>query len=441
MWDVAVVKYEKAHESLRNAVDLAGGLNDLSPASKVLIKPNIVIWYEGIDFPKYGVLTTSRLIEDMVKLLKDKGVNDITIAEGGLSVQKEQKVSMIEQAAKGLGLDVLKDRYGVKIIDILKSPFTDVTKDNVTLSISSEVIEADYVINMPVLKTHSQSMVSLGMKNLKGTLNIASRKLCHNVDASMDLHYHLVKLLDMISPNLTVIDGIYSNERGPMFTGRAHRANIIVVSKDTLSADITGSRILGIYPGDVPHIAMAVKAKKRSTDLKDIVIKGNVDIKTALKPHKWSFEQSELNELPLFFERAGVKGITYHPVDTTLCTYCGLFIGDINLGIFMAKNTDKYFDDIEILYGKIQKPSPNHKHTLLVGKCQVKLNSENPLINHCVKIPGCPAKKKDIIKTFEELSIELPDNFLKWLEKSPETLHMKKYRNNPAFEPAFYKIE
>lgn len=441
MWDVAVVRYKKPFESLGNAVDLAGGLNDLSPSSKVLIKPNIVIWHGEVDFPKYGVLTTSRLIEDMTRLLRDKGISDITIAEGGLSTPRGKQYSMIEQAAKGLGLNVLKDRYGVKIIDIMKGRFTKVTKDSVTLSISNEVFEADYVINLPVLKTHTQAMVSLGIKNLKGTLNITSRKLCHNVDTLTDLHYHLVKLLDMISPNLTVIDGIYSNERGPMFTGRAHRANILVVSKDTLSADIVGSKILGVNPERVPYLSMAAKVKQRSTDLKDINIKGNVDIRTALKPHKWSFEQSEMNEIPLFFERAGIRGITFHPVDTTLCTYCALFIGNITLGILMAENPDKTFDDIEILYGKIQQPTPNHKHTLLLGNCQIKLNGKDPLINHCVKIPGCPAKRKDLLRAFRELEISLPDNFFESLERSPETIYMKKYINNPEFDPDFFMIK
>jgi len=57
-----------------------------------------------------------------------------------------------------------------------------------------------------------------------------------------------------------------------------------------------------------------------------------------------------------------------------------------------------------------------------------------------VTIPGCPANKKDFLKAFKELSIELPDNFMEWIEKSPEILHMKKYANDHAFEPAFYNI-
>ena len=107
----------------------------------------------------------------------------------------------------------------------------------------------------------------------------------------------------------------------------------------------------------------------------------------------------------------------------------------------MAKNKDKASDDIEILHGKVQKPTSSHNHTLLVGQCQVHLNSESPLINHCVKIPGCPPKTKDFLEAFKELRIELPDNFMEWIEKSPELLHMMKYENRPEFDPSFYVIK
>jgi len=440
-YDVAVVRYEKPFESLKKAVDLAGGLADLPSGAKVVIKPNIVVWYEGVNFPKYGVLTTSRMIEDLTRLLKERGIDDITIAEGPLYPEKKPKYSLMQQAAKGMGLDVLKERYGVKIVDIMRGSFTRVTQDDVKLSISNYVLDADYVINMPVLKTHSQAVVSLGMKNLKGVLNVASRKKFHNVDPNRDLHYHIFKLVEAVKPSFTIIDGIYSIERGPLLTGRAHRSNIIIAAKDTVSADLVGSSILGIDPETVPHISMAAKSKNRPTDLSDIDIKGNVDIKTALKPHKWQFEQNEHNTRPLYMEKAGVKGLYYHQVDTTLCTYCAELIGQINLGIIMATNKDKGFDDVELLYGKLQKPTPGHKHTILVGQCQVKLNEKNPLINHCIKIPGCPARKEDFLKAFQEADIELPEGFAEWLEKSPELVFAKRYANDPDFDPTFYEIQ
>ena len=99
VYDVAVVRYERPFESLKKAVDLVGGIEGISPDSKVVIKPNYVMWLEGMDFPKYGVLTTARLIEDIVVLLKEHGVKNISIVEGPTETGT---VSLFHLAVKGM---------------------------------------------------------------------------------------------------------------------------------------------------------------------------------------------------------------------------------------------------------------------------------------------------------------------------------------------------
>lgn len=439
MFDVSVVKYEKPMESMKKAIELAGGIEKLAPDSKVVLKPNLVVWHEGVNFPKYAVLTTSRMMEDMVIFLSDQGVKDISIVEGCVEFEKDPKHSMLGQAAKGLGYDVLTKRYGVKIVDVMKSPNTLVAIDDIELNVCTAALEADYLINMPVLKTHSQCITSLGIKNLKGLINIASRKVCHNANRETDLAYYVSKFIKMVPVNFTLIDGIYTSDRGPSYNGRARRSDMIVASKDMLSADLVGTRLLGFDPATVPYLSRAASDANRPTDLSDIQVKGGIDITTALKPHKYDFEQEESADMPDWMIRAGITGLKVPKQDTTICTYCAFFINHVFMGIAMAKN--KVFDDIEILDGKIQMPTPGHKHTLLVGKCQVKLNKDNPVINHCVKIPGCPAKKKDLMKAFKELNIEPADGFENWMDKVPEIVHMKKYEGKPEFDPSFYLIK
>lgn len=439
MYDVAVVKYEKPLESLRKAVELAGGLGALSQDWKVLVKPNLCVWHDAVYFPKYGVLTTARLIEDTVILLKEHGARHIAIAEGVVEIENRRE-STLQRAAKGMGLDVLAQRYDVKVVDALRGSFAKVTAGGVTFSVSRDAVDADYVIDMAVLKTHSQAMVSLGIKNLKGLLNIPSRKKCHTPVGDRDLDYHLARLPDVLSPSLTIIDGIYTLERGPSYTGRAHRSNIILASKDVISADKVGAAILGIAPQTVPYLALAAKSAGRSTDLSDVELKGEVAVETLLEPHAWEFEQNESGDLPLFFERAGIRGLRYPQADKTMCTYCADFINYVIWGILMAKNRDKPFDDIEMLHGRIHEPLGGHKHTVLIGQCQVKKNGQNPLINHCVKIKGCPPSKADLIEAYADVGIDLPDDFIERMEKMSETF-MGRYEGRPDFEDAFYRIQ
>jgi len=87
---VSIVRYEKPLESVRKAVELSKGLDHLPSGAKVYLKPNIVFWTTAVPFPKWGVITTSRIIEDMVVLLKEHGVDDITIGEGMVTARRSR---------------------------------------------------------------------------------------------------------------------------------------------------------------------------------------------------------------------------------------------------------------------------------------------------------------------------------------------------------------
>ena len=434
MYDVAVVKYKEGLQSLKKAVDLVDGLQGFSGASKVVIKPNILVWLEASDFPKYGVLTTARLIEEMVVLLKEHGVRDISLLEGPSD-------GTFRQAATGMGLNLLAERHDVHLIDVFEDSFVKITVGDVTLAVSKTVLDADHIINMPVMKTHSQAMVSLGMKNLKGVLNVASRQRCHSASPSSDLNYHLGKLTEMLRPSLTIIDGIYTLERGPHYSGDAHRTDIIVASKDLISGDKVGAAILGIPPQTVPHIALAAQNSGRPPDLSDIHILGDTALEAVSRPHQWEQPWSETGDMPLPLAFAGVRGVTWRKIDNTICTHCASFLPRyIGAGIVLAKNKDKLLDDIEILSGKTRDPEGGHKHTLLVGQCQVKRNGSNTLINHCVKIGGCPPSEEDFFEAYKALGIDLPDNFRELVQKMPEIFYLPKYTGKPEFQDEFFRI-
>ncbi|MFN3534099.1 MAG: DUF362 domain-containing protein, partial [Desulfatiglandales bacterium] len=79
---VAVVRFTKPRESVRDVIEMAGGIGKIDPGLRVFIKPNIVFWTKETDFPKWGVITTSRVVEDVVVYLKEVGIQRIIIGEG-----------------------------------------------------------------------------------------------------------------------------------------------------------------------------------------------------------------------------------------------------------------------------------------------------------------------------------------------------------------------
>jgi uncharacterized protein (DUF362 family) len=438
MYKVGLVNYTTPYESLKRAIDLAGGIKGISENSKVFIKPNFVVWFDGVPFPKYGVLTTARIIEDLVILLNEHGITNLTLIEG-IAKTDENSKSLLNLATKAMGLDGLSKKYGLKIIDVHDSDFTDIEVDDITLSVNSDILEADHIINMAVLKTHIQCKVSLGIKNLKGLINIKSRKKCHSPDQEMNLDYHVSKFAKMLSPSLNIIDGIYSLEYGPTIYGRACRSNLIIASNDLISSDKVGATLLGYPPEKVPHISLAMSSQKRVADLTDLNILGDVAVDEAIKPLKYIQEHRETEDMPQLFEVFGVKGIRLPEVDSTLCTYCVPFFAFATVGIVMSQGESKVFDDIEILSGIKLKLSGKHKHTLLLGQCQVKLNKKSPKIKDCVMVKGCPPRKDEFIDAFAKLGIKLPDNPIEWMNNLP-SFFMAQCNDKPEFEESFYKI-
>ena len=75
---ISLVQYAGSPGSLREAVELCSGLEKLERNTRVLIKPNLITWDDQFKIAPFGVFTTTRLVEDMVIMLKDHGCREIS---------------------------------------------------------------------------------------------------------------------------------------------------------------------------------------------------------------------------------------------------------------------------------------------------------------------------------------------------------------------------
>lgn len=434
---VAIVPYEKPGESVRKAVELSRGLDHLPKGARVIIKPNIVFWTRATVFPKWGIITTSRVVEDMVILLKERGIDDISICEGTVIKDPEDRETQ-HHAFETLGYGALKKRYGVTSLSVLERPFEKVDLgDGVHLKFNTDIIHSDFVVNLPVLKTHSQAVVSLGIKNLKGTIDIPSRKKCHNADPDKDLNFWISKLADKMPPMFTLLDGIFTNEQGPNIDGVMHRSNLLIASTDVLSADMVGARVLGHDPSHIPHLVLAADNRKRPTDLSDVDVAG-ASIESVAKYHEYTFPYTEDNSLPIGFEEMGVRGLSYPKYDLTMCTYCSGLTGTVLSSVARAWK-GKPFDDVEILTGKVMTPSAGKKKTILIGKCMVQKNKDHPNIKEMLAIKGCPPQAKGIVKALKDAGIEIDPYALENMDMVPG-FYVKRYQGKPEFDASLFTI-
>lgn len=435
---VAIVRYDKPLESVRKAVDLSGGLDHLPSKAKVFVKPNIVFWTRLGPFPKWGVITTSRVINDMILLLKERGIDDISIGEGTV-VYNPKDYETAAHAFETLGYNSLKKRYGVKCINVFERPFEKVDLGGgVTLAFNTDILHSDFVVNVPVLKTHAQTVVTLGIKNIKGMIDVTSRKKCHSADPEKDLHYMVSKLAHKIPPSFTILDGIYTNERGPSFDGRIRRSNILVASGDVLSADKVGATILGYKPSQVPHLVYAAKDLGRTVDLSDLKIVGErvEDVAMSLEH---TFAYSEGGVLPAPMEKLGIRGLAYPKFDLSLCTYCSGLTGVVLTAIARAWKGQPW-DDVEILTGKMMQPTPGRKHTILLGKCMYEANKDNPDIKNKIAVKTCPPAPEAVVKALHQAGIEVDPAILTSRDKVVGA-YMKRFEGKPEFDESFFTIE
>jgi len=426
---VSLIKYKSSPHSLARALKESNAFEKLSPSGRVLIKPNLVGWDPVYPIAPYGVYTTSRLVEDMVILLKEYGVKDITIGEGstrragGKKANELQGTSLIFSA---LGYGYLKDTYGVRLVDLLSEPFEEFDFGEHSLHISKVALEADFVINMPVLKTHNQTKLSLGLKNLKGCIDLRSRRTCHNESIPLDLFCSL--FVEAIRPSLTVLDGIFGLERGPYYLGTAHRMNAVIVSQDPLAVDVLGAIIAGFDPGSVEHIALYAMRNNRSLDLSSFALRGSHPDEFK-RPLEYDFTWRQDNTGPKNWDRLGVSGISIPKYDQTICTGCSGMYNPL-LMLLTSAFKGKPFKGIEVLTGKKMTPSPGFNKTVLFGNCMIRKNRKHSNIKEVVYVKGCPVTMEEIIRALEAMGIQ-PD--IKFFARFRESL-VKRYDGNPDFD-------
>jgi len=267
-----------------------------------------------------------------------------------------------------------------------------------------------------------------------------SRKRSHNADPVKDLHFHVARLADKLPPIFTLIDGIYTLEKGPGFDGRMRRSNLLVASANILSADMVGAKLLGYEAADVPYLVHAAKNKNRPIDLSDISVLGE-DVQSAASFHQYDFQYTidDTCCLPVPLAKQGLKGIHYRKFDSTLCTYCSQITGLVLTAIRYAWKGEPW-DDIEVLNGKIMQATPGMKKTILLGKCMYQLHKNNPDIQEMIAIKGCPPKTDDIIKALHQAGIEADPASFGNIDQLPG-FFMSRYADKPEFDESFFRIE
>nr|HID59687.1 DUF362 domain-containing protein [Desulfobacterales bacterium] len=259
------------------------------------------------------------------------------------------------------------------------------------MEIGEAVFDADFVINIPVMKTHAQTRVTLGLKNLKGCLAPESKKKCH---IELNLHNAIAEFNTHIPCDLVVLDALTAMETGPtpVKEDSVKEMGLILASKDRLECDVVGSYLLGYEAASVPHIARYAELVGRSADLEKVEVLGE-DIDQYRLKLDYYFNWAEH-----MIENFDIKGLRMPYYGDHLCSACGfnLYAG---LLYFCRENRGASFDNVEFCSGLSVRPSKGAKKVALLGKCAVKANKG---LKDAIKIGACPPDPKKMAEKLTE---------------------------------------
>ncbi|MBD2343874.1 DUF362 domain-containing protein [Anabaena subtropica] len=237
---------EALQESLVTLLEPLGGMATfVKPGQRVLLKPNLLTGSR----PTKECTTRPELVYAVAKMV---------IAAGGQPFLGD---SPAFGSAKGVaianGYQSLIQELNLPIIDFHGKRYETVSENFNHLLLSKEVIEADVVINLPKVKSHSQLTLTLGVKNLFGCVP-GKMKAWWHLEAGKDADRFgemLVETARAINPDLTILDGIIGHEGNGPSGGEPRALGILAAASDIFALDRAMVEILNVPPHQVPTVA------------------------------------------------------------------------------------------------------------------------------------------------------------------------------------------
>jgi len=146
--------------------------------------------------------------------------------------------------------------------------------------IARPVLEADLVINLPKLKTHSFTLYTGGVKNLFGAIPGTRKREVHcRAPGVGAFGQALVDVLELVRPGLTIMDGVLGQEgHGPGSGGTPHAYGCLAASVDPVALDSVIARAMGFRAGEVLHLAQAEARGLGVADVEQVRVVGEQSV-------------------------------------------------------------------------------------------------------------------------------------------------------------------
>lgn len=243
---VRAYDYDSAqlYSAVETSIKLIGGLGAIvKPGSKVFVKINHL---SPPSEAERGIVTHPAFVEAVLELLKRAGAEIIAGDDIDSDAGDGFQISGIRQMC---------EKAGVRLINLRETGFVETSCEGHFLKkvyMSSTVLEADVIINLPKLKTHSLTVFTGGVKNMFGVIPQGLRTRFHaEYVRNEDFAHMLTDVFSVAVPHLTIMDGIIAMEGEGPADGKLRRVGVVLASRDAVALDAVATRIIGGNPLDI----------------------------------------------------------------------------------------------------------------------------------------------------------------------------------------------
>lgn len=244
---IIVLKGKEPYQTTKKALQKTP-LSNLK-GKKILIKPNAA----RLASPGEGVTTHPGVVAATIDHLRERGADDIVIGEScifGVDAQEAFRVT---------GMKEISEKKGVRLIDFDQVDPTEIAIPGGRLvrkiKVPALLKDIDFIISIPVMKTHMHTRVTLSIKNMKGLLWRREKAKFHHLQCDekitqgyKELDIAISEMASVLFPHFAIVDGTVGMEgMGPAY-GKPKKMGVIVAGDNALSADAVATQLMGLDP-------------------------------------------------------------------------------------------------------------------------------------------------------------------------------------------------
>ena len=297
-------------EALDRLQDLTGWFASPGLSGKrVLIKPNLLTDRT----PEQAVTTHPELVRQVIRRLKAAGAQ-VSVGDSPASTANLQRV----WERSGIGAVCAEEH--VPLISFEQAGAQSMERDGFAFSIARPVLEADLIVSLPKVKSHSLTMLTAAVKNMYGAVPGYAKTTLHRRYPKPDVFGQLIKTLwQVLPPTLTLADAIVGMEGQGPANGRPVHLGFLVAAEDPFALDRALCGVLHIDVRRVPYLSAQAAAEQVSP----LIVGDRVNVASFEIPSGAHL----LRLLPDWLVRRAGRIVWVRPAfSETACVRCGLCV-------------------------------------------------------------------------------------------------------------------